>query len=250
MNVAEYRAAPGYSYSSLKAYLKSPLHGLKQRKFEETAAMRFGTGVDMALKGEQASILVAPFDDFRTKEAKAWKEANLGGFIVSSSDAASIGACAESVTAHPAVRELNLGLLESDPKWFGTIDGIKVKGMPDWAFGGMIVDLKTTSGGVDAEGFARTVANFHYDMQAAMYTELARQMGEEDPQFYWVAVESDTPYDVAVYKATERIIDVGRQKLDLALRNARIAEAGAAYGQSSMCRDLDMPSWYGKGWNV
>lgn len=250
MNVHEYRVAPGYSYSTLKAYLKSPLHGLKQRKFEETAAMRFGTGVDMALKGEQESILVAPFDDFRTKEAKAWKEANAGKFIVSSSDAHSIGACAAAVSEHPAVRELNLGLLESDPKWFGTIDGIKVKGMPDWAFGGMIVDLKTTSGGVDSEGFARTVANFHYDLQAAVYCELARQQGEESPQFYWVAVESDVPYDVAVYRATERIIEVGEQKLDLALRNVRIAEAGMASGQSSMLRDLEMPSWYGKGWQV
>jgi hypothetical protein len=249
MNVAEYRAAPGYSYSGLKAYLKSPLHGLKQTSPSESAAMRFGTGVDMVLKGEQASVVVAPFDDFRTKEAKAWKEANIGSFIVSANDAASIGACAEAVNNHPAVRELNLNYMASDPKLFGEIDGIKVKGMPDWAFGGMIVDLKTTSGGVDATSFARTVDNFHYDMQAAMYVELVRQSGEENPQFYWVAVESDNPYDVAVYAATPRIIEVGRAKLNAALRNVKMAQAGARHGTSTLLRELDMPQWYGKGWS-
>ena len=250
MNVKEYRAEPGYSYSTLKAYLKSPLHGAKQTPFAETAAMRFGTGVDMAMKGDQASIVVSPYDDFRTKEAREWKATNADKFVVSGSDAERIAACAASVSNHLAVREMKLQYMESDPPMFGSIDGIRIKGLPDWAFGGVIVDLKTTSGGVDATSFAKTVDSFHYDLQAAVYTELARQNGEAETQFYWIAVESDNPYDVAVYRATQTILDVGRAKLARALRNVKLAESGFLSGHSTMLTDLEMPAWYGKGWNV
>ena len=87
-------------------------------------------------------------------------------------------------------------------------------------------------------------------LQAAVYTELARQNGEAETQFYWIAVESDNPYDVAVYRATQTILDVGRAKLAKALRNVKLAESGFLSGHSTMLTDLEMPAWYGKGWNV
>jgi len=246
MNVSEYRAHPALSYSTLKAYLKSPLNGVRQFPPSESAAMRFGTVVDLAMKGQADTVVVNPFEDGRTKEAKAWKAENEGKTIATRSEYDRAMECFFSVANHPAVKELQLSMLSPDVALFGRVDDLDVKGLPDWWFGEVVVDLKTTSGGVDATSFARTVDSFNYDMQAALYLELVRQQGESLPEFYWVAVESDSPYDVAVYRATPDILRVGRAKLAKAIANAHRAKNGETVGTSQRIQSLVMPTWYGR----
>jgi hypothetical protein len=246
MDVATYRAHPSLSYSTLKAYLKSPLHGTRQYSPSESAAMRFGTVVDLAMKGQADSVIINPHEDGRTKEAKAWKAANEGKMVVTQSEHSRAMECYFSVVNHPAVKDMQLSMLSPDVALFGHVDGLDVKGLPDWWFGETVVDLKTTSGGVDAASFARTVDSFHYDMQAALYLELVKQQGEAFPDFYWVAVESDSPFDVAVYRATPEILRVGRAKLAKAIANAHRAKKGDVVGTSQSIQSLIMPNWYGR----
>jgi hypothetical protein len=66
------------------------------------------------------------------------------------------------------------------------------------------------------------------------------------PEFYWVAVESDSPYDVAVYRATPDILRVGRAKLAKAIANAHRAKSGDVIGTSQRIQSLVMPTWYGR----
>jgi len=250
MNITEYRANSAFSYSKLKAYLKSPLHGLTQQPPTESAAMRFGSAVDLALKGQLNEVIVNPFEDGRTKAAKDFKQENAGKLILTQAEMDKVLHCVASVKAHPAVKALNLEMLDSDKPLFGQIDGIPMKGLPDWSFGETLIDLKTTSGMVSASEFAKTVDNFHYDLQAAVYCELAKQAGEREPEFFWIVVESDHPFDVAVYKATERIMAVGQAKMKLALNNVHKAQEGSFLGTSDIVRELEMPPWYGKAFQM
>lgn len=250
MNITEYRAHPALSYSKLKAYLKSALHGLTQEPPSDSIFLRFGSAVDLALKGQLDDVIVNPHEDGRTKAAKEFKQANEGKLVLTQSEYERVLSCVGAVKSHPAVQALNLQMLQSDLPMFGEYQGHQIKGLPDWAFGGTLVDLKTTSGLVSSNEFAKTVDNFNYDLQAAVYSELAKQAGDSNPVFFWIAVESDKPHDVAVYKATERIIEVGYAKLHKALANFRKAQLGEFLGSQQFVTELEMPPWYGRSFDL
>lgn len=244
MSIAEYRRHPAFSYSSLKAYLKSPLHGISQEPPAESASLRFGSAVDMILKGDK-SFVVNPFEDGRTKAAKEWKAENQGKLVLTQSELEKATLCAAAVNSHPAVQDLCLPMMSTDVPMFGEFEGLPIRGLPDYIFGGSILDLKTTSGAVDAQSFARAVDNFHYDLQAFMYSELARQAGEESPTFGWIVVENEKPFDVAVYRATPEILSVGKRKLQIAIKNVKLVQQGKIHGVSQESQELIMPHWYG-----
>lgn len=246
MQPSDYYNIPAFSYSKLKAYLKSPLHGLTQEPPAESAAMRFGSAVDLAMKGQLDKVVLNPFEDGRTKAAKEFKAENAKKLVLTQSELDRVLQCVASLRSHPAVKELSLELLQPDVPLRGEFEGITLKGLPDWYFGGTLVDLKTTSGTVDASDFARTVENWHYDLQAAVYMELAKQSGDTNAAFYWISVESDKPYDVAVYKASQRVIEVGYAKLRRAIHNVKIAQNGGFLGTSDAILELTMPPWYGR----
>lgn len=249
MSVAEYRKHPAFSYSSLKAYLKSPLHGISQRPPADSASLRFGRNVDMILKGDTESFVVNPFEDGRTTAAKQWKTENsqkmIDKTILTQAEFEKATLCVAAIAAHPLVQGLSLSMMSCDVPMFGEFDGVPIKGLPDYIFGGTIFDLKTTADDVDAKSFARTVDKFHYDLQAFIYTELARQTGETNPTFGWIAVENDHPFDVAVYFATPEIFAIGKRKLELALRNVKLAQQGKLHGVAQASQELVMPTWYG-----
>lgn len=247
MTVQEYRDHAAISYSRLKHYLKSPLHGLMQQPpSSESAAIRFGSAFDAACKGQFDQIVVNPFEDGRTKEAKQFKAENKGRLLISQSEMERINHAFSQFTNHAAVKSLRLEFFEDDPKLFGEIEGIPVKGMPDWKLGGQIVDLKTTGNGINPEQFARTVDAYGWDIQAAMYMELAKQNGDANAEFYWLAVESDIPNDCVVYRCSDLIKNVGAAKLKVCLQNYKKALAGDESGICTTISELSMPSWYGR----
>jgi exodeoxyribonuclease VIII len=87
----------------------------------------------------------------------------------------------------------------------------------DW----VICDLKTTDD-ASPEAFARKVANYHYDMQAAHYKALlaAHHQIETEPSFYWIVVEKAAPFTCAVYDSSDWITS-GEDKLERALENLK-----------------------------
>lgn len=246
MSISEYRSHPAMSYSKLKAYCKSPLHGLMQRQPVESAAMRFGSAVDLACKGQFSEVVMNPFEDGRTKAAKDFKAENQGRIVLSAAEYEAVSLCYSAIQNHPAVKQMALGFGDPDKPLFGEINKVPVKGLPDWIVGNMVIDLKTTGNGIGPEQFARSVDSFGWDVQAAMYLELARQNGIENPEFYWVAVESDNPFDVAVYQATEVIKQFGMKKLEKAIKNYLEALHGNVNGISQNCTPLQMPAWYAR----
>ncbi|MFZ9891070.1 MAG: PD-(D/E)XK nuclease-like domain-containing protein [Ilumatobacteraceae bacterium] len=246
MNVEQYRAVKGYSYSTLKAYIKSPLHGATQEYPPQTPAMRFGIAVDLILKGQRDDVIINPFDDGRTKAAKEFKEEHKRRCVLSGEEMKRAEALVAAVLNNSNVKKMCLDMATPDEPLFGRYDDVPIKGLPDWKLDNILIDLKTTGGGVDAPSFAKAVESFHYDLQAAMYSLIAEQMGAVAPEFFWIVVESDTPFDVAVYKATPEIIEVGRRKFARAIKHLKMAQQGDLFGQVSEIKLLSMPPWYGR----
>jgi len=245
MDVSEYRSLPHCSYSKLKAYLKSPLHGATQEQPTESASMRFGTAVDLLIKNQGHVITVNPHEDGRTKAAKEFKEQHAGSsnLILTQNEFNKAIMCVESITKHVGFRKLNLEPSFADVPLIGEFEGIGLKGLPDWLCPSMIVDLKTTSLGIEKHLFAKTIDNSHYDLQAAVYAYLSKK---ETIDFYWVAVESEKPFDVVVYRATQDIFDVGFEKLKKAISNLKLSTSKPVPdGICSDIQDILMPAWYG-----
>lgn len=79
--------------------------------------------------------------------------------------------------------------------------------------GDFITDSKTTRG---LHGFRYDVDKYCYDIQAYIYTEVE---GVKD--FYWVAQSKSIPYTCAVYKASDRTLERGKQKFWSAVENVQ-----------------------------
>ena len=205
----EYHRDPSISKSGLDQFRKSPAHfqaWLKQDR-QQTPAMRIGTLTHTAVLEPNSfdeKTVVAPLVDKRTKEGKSiweqFKGDNEGKDIISLDEHEQIVAMRDSVRKHQAAGKL-LAKGGSEISVFAVCPQTKVmmKGRFDWLDGNTIVDLKTTED-ASPEGFAKSVANYRYHMQAAHYIALAGLVGIKDATFKMIAVEKAPPYAIAVYE--------------------------------------------------
>jgi len=163
-------------------------------------------------------VKIYPSFNLRTnagKEALAEFNKSVGDdmFVVSESDYSRATAIRDSVLCHPSASKI---LTKGIAEIAGVFNGMKIK--PDYRrFDGILVDLKTT---VDASplGFAKSVANYNYHVQAAYYLDIANAIGPENyHSFAWIAVEKEPPYACAVYVADGDSIELGRKKYKRAL---------------------------------
>jgi hypothetical protein len=84
------------------------------------------------------------------------------------------------------------------------IEDIPVRGFFDVLGDGFVTDSKSTR---NVYGFRYDVKSFDYDIQAYIYTQVAKT-----DTFYWVAQGKAKPYLTAVYKASPEIIESGKRK--------------------------------------
>jgi len=254
MKISEYRAHPAVNFSTLKAILKSPAHyqaALAEDR-TETPAMLLGTiAHSIILEGHLLCEMAAVKPDglsLATKEGKAWK-AQFGHLpIISADDAAALVGMADSVAANPHAVAILRGCQNRETPILANVRGIECKGLLDavgtdgleW----VIADLKTTDD-ASPEAFARKVANYHYDLQAALYKAILAQHHqiETEPSFYWIAVEKTAPYTCAVYDSSDWIVS-GERKLETALETLKECRASGKWPQPyGGINLLTRPAW-------
>ena len=212
-----YHSGPGISKSGLDLVERAPriycdtVCGRIPRKQSE--AMNLGSAVHaLVLEPSEvgvAMIAVAPDVDRRTKDGKAayaeFLASSAGKIVLSPDEYARACGMAQAVHEHPIAGQLfSDGIAELS--FFYTMPGRQiVKCRPDYVrpgFGGKfrLVDLKTTSC-ARAKEFRYSCIDFRYDVQAAFYSDLVREVtGTEITDFTFVAVEKEAPYLVACYK--------------------------------------------------
>ena len=253
----DYHRGPGVSSSVLKDMLRSPLHCWSRHvdparvPTSPTPAMILGSAVHTATlePGLWADeYAVAPRCDRRTKAGKeTWQafQAEAAGRIVLSAEQGELAIqVANSTLSHPAASSLlETGVAEQSIFYDHPL-GELVKVRPDWwASQQWLCDLKTTSD-ASPKGFARQVAQLNYHLQAAFYVDVVEAVTGECLPWYWIAVETQAPYAVAVYRASPELLEIGRQSYlqALALYTA-CRQTGSWPGYSLEPQVLELPGW-------
>lgn len=190
------------------------------------------------------------WSDWRTKEAKVWKEEQLaaGKTVITEDDLVAVIGMAESMARHPLIKAGILdGQVERSLFWKDAETGIWIKARPDVIprASGMAADLKTTPS-VSTEALERSLASFQYQMQAAVVRMALREvLGQTLDEFAFVWVEKAPPYCVRVTVLPGADVERGEMQVRAALRTmARCLETGEWPGPGGD-RDsyLSLPTW-------
>lgn len=240
------------SYSALKAFAKSPNHYLQyvQREFVETPAMIQGSALHcLVLEPDEYAdrYIVAPQIDRRTKAGKAeWAaflEAAGDKTVLTADQAEAVFKMADAITSHRKATYLLKGKHMETPV-AGNICGIDFRGIVDAWDEHDVIDIKTTND-ASPEGFRRAASNFDYHLQAAIYMRITRRQN-----YFWIAVETAAPYNVAIYEPTQESLEAADAYLQQLVASF-MAWDGEPVGYGENIYELDLPPWHPamRAWN-
>jgi hypothetical protein len=259
-----YRGAPGINQSLLSAILRSPKQARWRMQYPTapTASMQLGTAVHCAvLEPEKFAerYVRAEFDDFRSKDAKAWRdEQQAAGRIVlkHSSDSHPgdpsewdrVQAIAEAATSHPMLSKVLNGAHRELALWWKHADDTLCKGLIDAYHPGyrLALDLKTVpAGGAAERDFARKVFDFDYALQAAFYMDgYLAATGEVPTGFIFACVETEPPYDIALYVLDTEWVLQGKKRYHRAIEILAECVATDCWpGYPDEIQILTQPAW-------
>ena len=162
-----------------------------------------GKAFHTAVLGDGGEIVVCPFDSWRSKEARAMRDAayEAGTIPLLEAEAETVLAMAAAVKAHDTAPLLFVGgAPEVSAFWVDEATGVKCKArfdyLPEPQPGRRLIvpDLKSAVS-VDPKEFARAAARYAYVAQDLWYCDALRTLGvADDPAFVFVGVEKDKPY--------------------------------------------------------
>lgn len=234
------------SVSALKQFAKSPNHYLAYvaRKFEPTPAMAFGSALHtMVLEPMQFDkrYAVAPNLDRRTKAGKeqyAEFSASVGEReVISDAQMRQLmnvwNAVKDDENATGLLMNCEYEITKESP-----LGGVPFKGIIDAlnVNAGYALDVKTCRD-ASPDQFSRDAYNLGYHLQASAYKMLT---GVD--RFYWLCVETEAPYNVAVYMQSPDAFDRSSvQLLELIQRWRDWDGKPATY--SNEIELLDYPKW-------
>ena len=245
---ADYHADPAVSASHLKTVMQSPYHYWSRYLDPDrvamvpTAAMRLGSLTHCAvLEPDELTKRYQLAPDRRTKEGKAAvvEMAAAGIEAVSEADLAQALQMADAVRSNStAALLLSNGQAEQSFWWDDIATGMRCKCRPDWFDGETIVDLKTCQD-ASAAGFAKAVAQWSYQVQAAHYL-----CGTLAKRFIFCAVEKTAPYAVGVYELDAEAMVHGSVLRHNALQRIQDCRAINEWpGYTDGIQTLQLPGW-------
>ena len=218
--------------------MKSPAHFLayKNRELKETPAMRFGTAVHSAILEPAKFNALYDKTELR-RNTKAYKELDDSKLWLSSSEWSSIEGIKRSIYRNTAGSDELAKCSHFEQEVKGVINGIDFRGFVDAMSQDTIIDLKTTQD-ASPDGFAKSVYNFNYHLQASIYLELTGAK-----KFYIIAVESQSPYSCALYELSQDALDSGRAMLEKGIALFKDWDGISRGYEKHNFHKLDLPRW-------
>lgn len=242
------------SKSGLDQIRKSPAHYMAylQEPREPTRAMLIGSAMHCAILEPHRYrdlYTVADADDRRSKEYKATVEGMPEHEVLTRTEGHWIQSMAEAVHAHTGARSLLGGKGDAELSGFATdpATGVRIRCRYDYLLSDtpISVDLKKTQ---DARPNAvqRSIANYRYHVQAAMYAHVYEQItGAQLQAMAFIFVEERPPHAVTVVTLPPAAVEQGYREMrdDLALYAECVASGEwPAYGDA--VNVVDLPQWY------
>lgn len=251
MPAEQYFAAKRLNNSGIKKLLKSPAHYMASliEPKSDSKALIIGSAVHCATlesnKFDDRYTVMPEGIDRRTKEGKALATEieSSGKIVLSQADWEVVSHTSKAVQNHETAKKL-ITKGNAEMTVFAEIDNIPVKCRMDYFIHpGIIVDLKTTDD-ASPSGFAKSVANYGYDIQAAWYLDCATAAGLEPFTFIFIVVEKDSPNAVAIYELDPASIEIGKSKYKKALEIYKECMANNQWpGYSLNIETISLPAW-------
>mgnify|MGYP000932306692 CR=1 FL=1 len=253
----EYLQVAGVSNSMLNALMRSPAHlkhYIENGSKEPTYSMQFGTALHMALlepcKFQERYIAIPENMDLRTKEGKQFKEACEFGMltILKNEDYKAIQSIQEKCRNHSTIPAL-LENVEAEISLFWEDEETKIpcKGRCDgWVETEelkLIIDIKTTTN-ARVGAFEKSIFKYGYHRQGALYLDGAKALGKDFRHYLIIAIENEPPYNLAVYRLLDEIVELGRKEVKkLLAQYDECLKADEWAGYPEGVQDIAIPSW-------
>lgn len=257
----EYHAHRALSSTGARRLLESPARFKYWRTHQEPGKQSFdvGTAVHTKVLGVGAGTIAYPEEHVTasglvsTKAATvAWADEQRANGLtpIAPAQAARVDGMVEAVLAHPTARALfeqpgdpEASVFATDPE-----TGVEMRARFDWlarpSTSAASVDLKTTAKLASADGFARTVGAYGYDVQQEFYQRALLNTGWDRTPFLFVVVETEPPHLVAVHQLDVEWRDMGATKVQRALElYAECSQTGIWPGYPTETQLLSPPQY-------
>jgi hypothetical protein len=219
-----YHSQAGLSSTGAKKILQSPAHyqDYISRPQATKDAYDLGSACHARVLGVGAQVEVYPEDvlakngSTNTNAAREFEDACRaeGKIPLKRVQFNVVNKMAEAVLQNDTARALveggrpEVSMFTTDPE-----TGVALRGRLDYLRPGKtIADLKTTSGEASEAGFSKSVFNFGYHVQYALYEHIYELITGEQLPWLWVVVETDAPYLASVFALGEDEQRMGRDE--------------------------------------
>ena len=251
---------PSVSGSGLvKIEQQSPAHFWHSSYFNpnreevDTTALAFGRAAHAWVLGEpnfNQYFVVSPYDNFRTKEAREWREKQ-SRTVIKAEQLDAIKAMHESILKTPLIQNaFKDGKPEQSLIWKDKETGIWLKSRPDWLPNTLqfVPNFKSCRS-AHPDAFCKAAFGFGYHQGAALCLDGLREvLGWNSASYYFVAQEKEPPYVATLVVMKDTAIEWGRLQNRSALRKlADCLSSGKWPGYATGAIEIDIPAWTEKG---
>lgn len=250
MERSEYDAIDAVNWSRLKLMRKSPLHFLHCGQPEDSDALKLGRAAHVALFEPHRFRTDFAIWKGKRRDGKEWeqfKALHPHETIIRAEERDRALGIAAAVRACPLVAPfLAVGEPEKVLVWKDRKTGLSMKARLDWLGENIVLDLKTARNAIDPRAFSLDAYKLGYFHQLEHYRRgvAATQGRGEGPPAVIVAVETEVPYDVAVYQLSEDALHfVGEELDELAATLVRCRAENKWPGKFDAVQELNMPRW-------
>lgn len=252
MPEAEYHSHPAFSSTQARQMLESPARykwGLDHPR-PDTAAFDVGTAAHSKILGVGSGVIAYPDEHLTAggnvsskKETIAWADQQRAAGLtpVSPNQIDAVNAMSEAVLANRTARALLERPGHAEASVFATDPdtGIEMRARFDFLPDNnpleqrVAVDLKTTAGTADKDGFSKAAASYRYDVQRGHYLHALEFAAPDEAaaEMKFIVVEKTAPYLVGVHQLDERFAEVG--------------EAAALHARRRLAECLASDEWPG-----
>ena len=247
-----YDTIKALNWSSLKEIYVSPRNFLHKHHHPVADKVFFSLGRIIHMEilepekfADVCTVRPEEFDSWRTKASKEWKKEQiaLGKEIMTHQESLIVGNIVINFSLHPDYNILKNTSKEQILEWKDS--GVNCKGRLDAVSNDKVIDLKTTN---NLSSFIRRdLFRYLYHGQLAWYLNGAINSGftSVNSEVYIIACETSPPFDVAIFRIGDEIIETGRAlKDDLLHKWISCKTANIWPGIYPNTVDVeDVPSW-------
>lgn len=237
------------SYSGIKVLLeKTPLDFITPRD-KKSDEMGFGTIVHKMALGKGGEFEVSPFDDYRTKDARAWRDdCIMNNRIPIKADKFADASAMAKIIQERIKRAIDGAIYETEVPFFWIENGIWFSGMLDvWcAERFTVIDPKTTG---NVHDFQREIVKFNYHIQSALYRRGLDAIFPENAgrhQFKILPIATEPPYGSRLINISEAWRTGADMDINRAARIFAECERTGVWPGYPDEETMDEPSWQAK----